>query len=194
MARATLASASAQSDSIKGLAQSIAKPAYRRLLTAEPLLRRAVPVLIIAFLVTICVGAGVQVIDQRRQVLANDIAMLAAAADLAAERIEAAPRNTAAQDMLTHALPAWAPGKGRSFILTNSDGISTATSPDARGSLGRVGRVAASGKSMISAPRGARCCRTICRSSISPMTICSTSRSLRDSASRPRKMACACSR
>ena len=61
MARATLASASAQSDSIKGLAQSIAKPAYRRLLTAEPLLRRAVPVLIIAFLVTICVGAGVQV-------------------------------------------------------------------------------------------------------------------------------------
>ena len=137
MARATLASASAQSDSIKGLAQSIAKPAYRRLLTAEPLLRRAVPVLIIAFLVTICVGAGVQVIDQRRQVLANDIAMLAAAADLAAERIEAAPRNTAAQDMLTHALPAWAPGKGRSFILTNSDGIITATSPDARGSLGR---------------------------------------------------------
>ncbi len=137
MARATLASASAQSDSIKGLAQSIAKPAYRRLLTAEPLLRRAVPVLIIAFLVTICVGAGVQVIDQRRQVLANDIAMLAAAADLAAERIEAAPRNTGAQDMLTRALPAWAPVKGRSFILTNADGVITAATPDARGSLGR---------------------------------------------------------
>ena len=43
MARADVASASARSDSIKGLAQSIAKPAYRRLLTAEPLLRRAVP-------------------------------------------------------------------------------------------------------------------------------------------------------
>ena len=54
MARASLASASAHPDSIKGLAQSIAKPAYRRLLTAEPLLRRAVPVLIIAFLATIC--------------------------------------------------------------------------------------------------------------------------------------------
>ena len=64
MARATMASASARSDSIKGLAQSIANPAYRRLLTAEPLLRRAVPVLIIAFLVTICVGAAVQVLDQ----------------------------------------------------------------------------------------------------------------------------------
>jgi hypothetical protein len=69
MARANLASASAHPDSIKGLAQSIAKPAYRRLLTAEPLLRRAVPVLIIAFLVTICVGAVVQVLDQRRQTL-----------------------------------------------------------------------------------------------------------------------------
>ena len=56
-----LASASAHTDSIKGLAQSIAKPAYRRLLVAEPALRRAVPVLIIAFLVTIAVGAALQV-------------------------------------------------------------------------------------------------------------------------------------
>ena len=49
MARAEAAGASARSDSIKGLAQSIAKPAYRRLLTAEPALRRAVPALIVAF-------------------------------------------------------------------------------------------------------------------------------------------------
>ena len=69
MARAEAASASARSDSIKGLAQSIAKPAYRRLLTAEPALRRAVPVLIIAFLLTICVGAVVQVLEHRRQLL-----------------------------------------------------------------------------------------------------------------------------
>ena len=57
MARADTASASLRSDSIQGLAKSIAKPAYRRLLSAEPLLRRAVPVLIIAFLITICIGA-----------------------------------------------------------------------------------------------------------------------------------------
>ena len=50
MARAETASASLRPDSIQGLAKSIAKPAYRRLLSAEPLLRRAVPVLIIAFL------------------------------------------------------------------------------------------------------------------------------------------------
>jgi two-component system cell cycle sensor histidine kinase PleC len=41
------------------LAQSIAKPAYRRLLTAELALRLAAPVLIIAFLL-------VQVLDHRR--------------------------------------------------------------------------------------------------------------------------------
>ncbi len=48
MARAHAASGCVQSDSIKGLAQSIAKPAYHRLLIAEPALRRAVPTLIIA--------------------------------------------------------------------------------------------------------------------------------------------------
>ena len=71
MARAETASASIRSDSIKGLAQSIAKPAYRRLLTAEPALRRAVPALIIAFLLTICVGAFVQILDHRRQTIAE---------------------------------------------------------------------------------------------------------------------------
>jgi two-component system cell cycle sensor histidine kinase PleC len=88
MARAGVASASAHPDSIKGLAQSVAKPAYRRLLNAEPLLRRAVPVLIIAFLATICVGALVQVLDHRRQTLTNDALSLEAVADLAAERLQ----------------------------------------------------------------------------------------------------------
>ena len=71
MARAELASASARTDSIKGLAQSIANPTYRRLLTAEPALRRAVPALIVAFLLTIGVGAIVQVMDHRRQAIAE---------------------------------------------------------------------------------------------------------------------------
>ncbi len=93
MARAGVASASSRSDSIKGLAQSIAKPAYRRLLTAEPLLRRAVPVLIIAFLATICVGALVQAIDHRRQTLNNMVIELDAAAELAVERLQKPPAD-----------------------------------------------------------------------------------------------------
>src|SRR5437762_6697996 len=88
MARAHAANVCVQSDSIKGLAQSIAKPAYHRLLIAEPALRRAVPTLIIAFLITICLGAFVQVVDQTRQkrlVIRHDISALA---DFLAERID----------------------------------------------------------------------------------------------------------
>src|SRR5438874_6073676 len=90
MERADTASASVPSDSIKGLAQSIAKPAYRRLLTAEPVLRRAVPALIIAFLLTICVGAIVQILDHRRQTIAELSRQLEASADVLAERIDRA--------------------------------------------------------------------------------------------------------
>ena len=88
MARAHAANACVQSDSIKGLAQSIAKPAYHRLLTAEPALRRAVPTLIIAFLITICLGAFVQVIDQSRQKRAATKRDISALADLFAERLD----------------------------------------------------------------------------------------------------------
>src|SRR5437899_8202932 len=88
MARAHAASACVQSDSIKGLAQSIAKPAYHRLLIAEPALRRAVPTLIVAFLITICLGACVQVIDQNRQKRATLKRDLTAIADFLAERID----------------------------------------------------------------------------------------------------------
>ncbi len=131
MARAEVASASTRQDSIKGLAQSIAKPAYRRLLTAEPLLRRAVPVLIIAFLATICVGAVVQVLDHRRQTL-NDMTMtLGAVADLAAERLAQPPQDALKrpQEVLAHALPAWADAAGRRYLLTDAEGTVLAVSP-----------------------------------------------------------------
>jgi two-component system cell cycle sensor histidine kinase PleC len=142
MARADVASASAHADSIKGLAQSIAKPAYRRLLTAEPLLRRAVPVLIIAFLATICVGALVQVLDHRRQTLTDEMLSLEAVADFAAERLQR-PLNSAAtvvdqpQIVLMRILPPWAAATGRRFMLTNADGVVTAENPTGGDAVGR---------------------------------------------------------
>jgi two-component system, cell cycle sensor histidine kinase PleC len=142
MARASVASASAHPDSIKGLAQSIAKPAYRRLLTAEPLLRRAVPVLIIAFLATICVGAVVQAIDHRTQTLNDMITSLDAVADLAAERLRQPLKNPAdaverPQEVLARALPPWATGAGRRFILTNASGVVAAATPGPDTTIGR---------------------------------------------------------
>src|SRR4051812_33670383 len=141
MARAGAASASARPDSIKGLAQSIAKPAYLRLLTAEPLLRRAVPALIIAFLVTICVGAGTQVLDHRRQTLADTVRTLEAAAAVAAERLDrplSEPADAARRphEILASALPSWATAGGRNFLLTNADGVVIATLPAVDGAIG----------------------------------------------------------
>jgi two-component system cell cycle sensor histidine kinase PleC len=129
MARAHAASACVQSDSIKGLAQSIAKPAYHRLLIAEPALRRAVPTLIIAFLITICLGAFVQVVDQNRQKRAFIKRDLAAVADYLAERlgrIASVRQDRLAtiehlQALLPDLIPAWGAAPGRHVIITGAD-------------------------------------------------------------------------
>src|SRR5665213_1163579 len=129
MARVHAANACVQSDSIKGLAQSIAKPAYHRLLIAEPALRRAVPTLIIAFLITICLGAFVQVVDQSRQKRAATMRDLAAVGDLLAERLDriASARQDRAgpyerlQLLLPGLMPSWAIAEGRHVIVIGAD-------------------------------------------------------------------------
>ncbi len=130
MARAEVASASVSSNSIKGLAQSIAKPAYLRLLTAEPALRRAVPALIIAFLLTICVGAVVQVLDHRRQALGELINQIDATADFLADRLEQLARkddkaglDRRVQRELARVVPPWARSPGRQVLVANGEGI-----------------------------------------------------------------------
>ena len=131
-----------RSNSIKGLAQSIAKPAYRRLLSAEPLLRRAVPVLIIAFLATICVGALVQVLEQRRQVVIGARQAIEALGDqlaLALDRPGRDARATTARtaDALEHALPPWAAQGGRLVLVADADGTIVASVPNDPQTIGR---------------------------------------------------------
>jgi two-component system cell cycle sensor histidine kinase PleC len=128
MMRARTQGACVQSDSIKGLAQSIAKPAYHRLLNAEPVLRRAVPTLIIAFLVTICFGAFVQVTDHGRQMQASAQRDLTALADLLAERLDRslAERQTPAtpsylQNLLSSLIPTWGISANRSILIVGAD-------------------------------------------------------------------------
>src|SRR5277367_412203 len=120
MARAEAASASLRSDSIKGLAQSIANPAYRRLLTAEPLLRRVVPVLIIAFMLTICIGAAVQVLEQRRQVVFDATQTIEALADHLTAELDRPAHDgrlhaTRTSDALEQALPVWGKAPAAAF-------------------------------------------------------------------------------
>jgi two-component system cell cycle sensor histidine kinase PleC len=142
MARAGVASASLRSDSIKGLAQSVAKPAYRRLLTAEPLLRRAVPILIVAFMLTICIGAAVQVLDHRRQAVSDATQAIEALADHLAAELDRPTREgplhiVRSSDAIERALPTWAAGVGRSILVADAGGTIIAATPDAPQMLGR---------------------------------------------------------
>ena len=143
MARASAASAAPRPDSIKGLAQSIAKPAYRRLLTAEPALRRAVPALIIAFLVTIAVGAVVQVLDHRRQTIKDASNDLATIAEILSDRLDRPRREDRtqawrqAQDDLNQAMTARTTSAGRQILVSSPEGMVIASAPSTTGVVGR---------------------------------------------------------
>jgi len=143
MARADAANASARSDSIKGLAQSIAKPAYRRLLTAEPALRRAVPALIIAFLLTIAVGALVQILDHRQQAIreaSNDIETIA---EVLTDRLDRTRRDEKTndwrrmQESLIQATTKRTIASGREILVSNPEGVVIAAAPATAGVIGR---------------------------------------------------------
>src|SRR5437667_5765623 len=141
MARAEAAHASVRSDSIKGLAQSIAKPAYRRLLTAEPALRRAVPALIVAFLVTVGIGALVQVNDRHRQAVLAALEDIDAIADVAMDQLQRPDRSGEFTDRalseLARAIPAKANGSERYVVLTDPAGNLVAAVPSLGGDLAR---------------------------------------------------------
>ncbi len=145
MTRAEAAHASARPDSIKGLAQSVARPAYRRLLTAEPALRRAVPALIIAFLLSVGIGAILQVYDRHRQALAVTFEDIEAIAAIVADRLNSSVGEGAlatpdgAQSALTRALPPRATAFDRTILLVDAAGTVLAASAvrgtPARGAL-----------------------------------------------------------
>src|SRR6266853_1238402 len=140
MAPANVARASTSTDSIKGLAQSIAKPAYRRLLVAEPALRRAVPLLIITFLVTMAIGTGVEILDHRRQAvaaIAGEIEILAdsLAADLDRETAGAAEAARLAKDIVARAIEKY--GTRCAILVSDFEGTVVVAEPT-HGALGRL--------------------------------------------------------
>src|SRR5215216_198046 len=143
MARAEIAIASTRPDSIKGLAQSIARPAYRRLLHAEPALRRAVPALIIAFLVTVGIGAVIQAFAHRNQAIADVAEDIELVAEILTDRLDQAAGDAKAdvtipvQRAMERGLPRLASAPGRWLLVTNTSGIIVAASPSAGASIGQ---------------------------------------------------------
>ncbi|MFD2183429.1 sensor histidine kinase [Rhodoplanes azumiensis] len=145
MAPAHGASASASTDSIKALAQSVAKPAYRRLLIAEPVLRRAVPVLIVVFLITIATGAAVQIRDNHRRAVAeaaDELELVAAVMGNRLETIALAAAPSRLQEEVTAAIGADPILRDRDLFVANAAGAVIASTPPERGRGRRIAELA----------------------------------------------------
>jgi two-component system, cell cycle sensor histidine kinase PleC len=56
---------------LKALAESLKGPAYRRLLAAERTLRRGIPILVVAFIAMLIFGGVVQILELRREAIAE---------------------------------------------------------------------------------------------------------------------------
>jgi len=134
MARVHAANASLHQQAVRGLARSLSRPAYQRLLEAEPLLRRAVPILIVVFLVAVAGGAVVQITEHRRETLADSQDTLVLITNMVAEdltkRANKDNKKIKIGDALREALPQQSLVAGKLFFVTDSSGQIVATMPD----------------------------------------------------------------
>src|SRR5690606_33233863 len=117
----------------RGLARLVSRPAYQRLLDTEPLLRRAVPILIVAFLAAVALGAAVQIFDHRRQALADseqELSLLAfAASEAIARRLGAETETAKIRAALAEAFPTRRLRDERRALVTDAGGRIIAVEP-----------------------------------------------------------------
>jgi two-component system cell cycle sensor histidine kinase PleC len=119
---------------LTGHARLLAHPAYQKLLTAEPLLRRLIPILILVFLTI--VGA-VRFVDlyqlrgEREAEARNTISLIASVVSTALTREGSATNMSGAeiQNALADALPLQATQRGRRIFVTRPDGTIAAGAP-----------------------------------------------------------------
>ncbi len=135
MAGAVTACVPARAGTILGVTRSDANPAYRRLEQYEPLLRLAVPALLILFLVTLAGSAWIQIRDGRKDTLfdaINDIDIIASlsAAKLGTARAPADRAQAAAQlERLAKDMPPSALTQNRTLMLVDQAGMILAVHP-----------------------------------------------------------------
>ncbi|MBN9017260.1 MAG: PAS-domain containing protein [Rhizobiales bacterium] len=131
-------------DRIRGHARLVAQPAYEKLLAAEPILRRCIPVIIILFLVVIAVSRGTHLYDARldREFQAREtMGLLASLVARTLSDAEAAlPDDRYAmglQNALDDALPDGALAGGRRLFVTDPTGRIIASAPRVLSDEGR---------------------------------------------------------
>jgi two-component system cell cycle sensor histidine kinase PleC len=112
----------ARSDGLAGNTRLIAEPAYRRLLAAEPLLRRSIPVLIITFLIVIAALRVLSLMNERDDVERNAKAILTLAAGQLASSLATTSDTVpgAIQDLLETTSRQGAMGRSHVLVITDS--------------------------------------------------------------------------
>ncbi len=120
---------------ISGHAKLLAHPAYEKLLSAEPLLRRLIPILIVIFLLIVGAARFVELYQHKaereydaRETMGLIAAVLSSALDKAHPG-EASADTDAIRATLSATLPPSATGNGRRIYVTDHDGLIVATAP-----------------------------------------------------------------
>ncbi len=156
MARAETASASAgermpiagmlfrRKQMIKGHARLLAKPAYEKLVAAEPILRRCIPVLIVIFLLIVALARFMQLYDLRmeRENQARDMmGMVASSIAQSLGQVEptlpADRYQMTVQNALDNALPPTTTTTGQRVYVADATGQVIATAPRSPGEEAR---------------------------------------------------------
>ncbi|MER9136331.1 ATP-binding protein [Mesorhizobium sp. M0830] len=111
-----------RSDGLAGNTRLIAEPAYRRLLAAEPLLRRSIPVLIITFLIVIAALRVLSLLNERDDVERNAKAILTLAAGQLASSLATTSDTVpgAIQDLLETTSRQGAMDRSHVLVITDS--------------------------------------------------------------------------
>ncbi len=126
-----------------GHARMFVHPAYARLVTSEPFVRRLIPLLIVLFVTTLGIMRGVALYEKWQSVEAENqttLALIAKAvssslAETASQIPQAMPFETMT-GILVNALPANATANGRLISITDGKGRIVATAPEAPNLIG----------------------------------------------------------
>jgi two-component system cell cycle sensor histidine kinase PleC len=120
-----------RSDGLAGNTRLIAEPAYKRLLAAEPLLRRSIPALIIIFLLVIAALRVLSLMNERDDVERDAKAILTLAAAQLASSLATTSDTVpgAVQDLLETTSRQGAMGRSHVLVITDSAFKITAVTP-----------------------------------------------------------------
>jgi len=120
-----------------GHARMFVHPAYARLVTSEPFVRRLIPLLIVIFVMTLGIMRGMALYEKRQAVEVDSRTMLLLIAKTvsvelskSAEQIPQAMPSETMTGILVNALPPNATANGRLISVTDTQGRIVATAPE----------------------------------------------------------------